>query len=200
MTALLQDVRYALRMLRNNPGFTAVAVLTLALGIGANTAIFQLLDSIRLTALPLKNPNQLAEVRIIQPHGRTGNFTTSHPMLTNPQWEQIRAQQQGFSGMFAWAQGRLNIASSGETHYVDGLYVSGDFFRVLGVQPILGRLLTVEDDRRGCGSPGVVISEAFWRREYGGEESAIGRKMTIERHPFEIIGVFTAWKSESNLM
>jgi len=192
MTALLQDVRYALRMLRNNPGFTAVAVLTLALGIGANTAIFQLLDSIRLTALPLKNPNQLAEVRIIQPHGRTGNFTTSHPMLTNPQWEQIRAQQQGFSGMFAWAQGRLNIASSGETHYVDGLYVSGDFFRVLGVQPILGRLLTVEDDRRGCGSPGVVISEAFWRREYGGEESAIGRKMTIERHPFEIIGVTPA--------
>jgi putative ABC transport system permease protein len=81
MTARLQDIRYALRMLRNNPGFTAVAVLTLALGIGANTAIFQLLDSIRLTALPLKNPGQLAEVRIIQPHGRTGNFTTSHPML-----------------------------------------------------------------------------------------------------------------------
>ena len=87
MSALLQDIRYALRMLRNNPGFTAVAVLTLALGIGANTAIFQLLDSIRLTALPLKNPEQLAEVRIIQPHGRTGNFTTLHPMLTNPQWE-----------------------------------------------------------------------------------------------------------------
>jgi predicted permease len=192
MTALLQDVRYALRMLRNNPGFTAVAVLTLALGIGANTAIFQLLDSIRLTALPLKNPDQLAEVRIIQPNGRTGNFTTSHPMLTNPQWEQIRAQQQGFSGMFAWAQGRFNIAPSGETHYVDGLYVSGDFFRVLGVRPILGRLLTVEDDQRGCDSPGVVLSDAFWQREYGGETSAIGRRITIEHHPFEIIGVTPA--------
>src|SRR6202050_3091101 len=192
MTSLLQDIRYALRMLRNYPGFTAVAVLTSALGIGANTAIFQLLDSIRLTALPLKNPDQLAEVRIIQPHGRTGNFTSSHAMLTNPQWEQIRAQQQGFSGMFAWAQDRFNIAPSGETHRVDGLYVSGDFFRVLGVQPILGRLLTQEDDQRGCGSPGVVISEAFWQREYGGENSGLGRKITIEHHPFEIIGITPA--------
>jgi predicted permease len=192
MTALIQDIRYALRMLRNNPGFTAVAVLTLALGIGANTAIFQLLDSIRLTALPLKNPDKLAQVRIIQPHGRTGNFTSSHPDLTYPQWEQIRARQRGFSGMFAWSEKYFNIAPSGETHYVEGLYVSGDFFRVLGVQPILGRLLTVEDDQHGCGSPGVVLSEAFWKREYGGEASAIGRKMTIEHHPFEIIGVTPA--------
>jgi putative ABC transport system permease protein len=197
MTALFQDVRYALRLLRNNPTFTAVAVLTLALGIGANTAIFQLLDSIRLTTLPLKNPDQLTEVRIIQPHGRTGNFTAAHSNLTYPQWEQIRAQQlsaqqPAFSGMFAWSQSRFNIAASGETHYVDGLYVSGDFFRVLGVQPILGRLLSEEDDQRGCGSPGVVISDAFWQREYGGENSAIGRKITIEHHPFEIIGVTPA--------
>ncbi len=192
MTASLQDVRYALRMLRNNPGFTAVAVLTLALGIGANTAIFQLLDSIRLTALPLKNPDQLAQVRIIQPHGRTGNFTSSNPDLTYPLWEQIRALQQGFSGMFAWSDSRFNISPSGETHYVNGLYVSGDFFRVLGVQPRLGRLLTVEDDQRGCGSPGAVLSEAFWKREYGGEASALGRKITIEHHLFEIVGVTPA--------
>jgi putative ABC transport system permease protein len=192
MTALLQDARYAARMLRNNPAFTAVAVLTLALGIGANTAIFQLLDSIRLTALPLKNPDQLAEVRIILPHGRTGDFTGEHPNLTYPQWEQIRTQQQGFSGMFAWSESRFNIASSGETRYVEGLYVSGDFFRVLGVQPTLGRLLTVEDDRRGCGSPGVVLSDAFWQREYGGESSAIGHRIIIGHHPFEIIGVTPA--------
>jgi len=192
MTALLQDVRYAVRVLRNSPGLTAVAVLTLALGIGANTAIFQLLDSIRLTALPLKKPDQLAEVRIIQPHGRTGNFTSAHPDLTYPQWQQIRAEQQGFSGMFAWSENRFNITPSGETHYVDGLYVSGDFFRVLGVEPILGRLLTEQDDQRGCGSPGVVLSEAFWEREYGGEASAMGRKITIEHHPFEIIGVTPA--------
>jgi predicted permease len=188
MTALFRDVRYALRTLRNNPGFAAVAVLTLALGIGANTAIFQLLDSIRLTTLPVKNPEQLAEVRIIE-RGRTGNFTSAHSDLTYPQWEQIRAQQQGFSGIFAWSESRFNIAPSGETHYAEGLYVSGDFFRVLGVQPILGRLLTVEDDQRGCGSPGVVVSNAFWQREYGGETSAIGRTITIEHHPFEIIGV-----------
>jgi putative ABC transport system permease protein len=192
MTALLRDIRYAIRMLRNNPGFTAVAVLTLALGVGANTAIFQLLDSIRLTTLPIKNPDQLAEVRIIQPNGRTGNFSTSHPSLTNPQWEQIRAQQQGFSGMFAWAQDRFNIAPSGETHNVDGLYVSGDFFRVLGVQPEHGRLFTTEDDQHGCGSPGVVISNAFWQREYGGDTSVNGRTVTIEHHPLEIIGVTPA--------
>jgi hypothetical protein len=116
MTALLQDLRYAVHMLRNNLVFTAVAVLSLALGIGANTAIFQLLDSIRLTPLPLKKPNQLAEVRIIHPHGRTGNFTSSHPDLTYPQWEQIQTQQQGFSGVFAWSENRFNIAPNGETH------------------------------------------------------------------------------------
>ncbi|MGA7078936.1 MAG: ABC transporter permease [Terriglobales bacterium] len=191
MTDLFRDFRYALRTVRNNPVFAAVAVLTLALGIGANTAIFQLLDSIRLTTLPIKNPDQLAELRIIE-HGRTGNFTAAHSDLTNPQWEQIRAQQKGFSGMFAWNQDRFNIAPGGETHNIDGLYVSGDFFRVLGVQPVLGRLLTTEDDRRGCGSPGVVINNAFWQREYGGDASVIGRAITIEHHPFEIIGVTPA--------
>jgi putative ABC transport system permease protein len=189
---LWQDILYGVRLLRLNPGFATIAILSLTLGIGANTTIFQLLDSIRLTALPLKHPEQLAEVRIIQPHGRTGDFTSSHPNLTNPQWEQIRAQQQGFSGIFAWGQDRFNIAPSGETHNVDGLYVSGDFFRVLGVQPVLGRLFTEEDDQRGCGSPGVVLSNAFWQREYGGEASAIGRKITIEHHPFEIVGVTPA--------
>jgi putative ABC transport system permease protein len=189
---LWQDILYGMRLLRLNPGFAAIAILSLTLGIGANTTIFQLLDSIRLTALPLKHPEQLAEVRIIQPHGRTGDFTSSHPNLTNPQWEQIRAQQQGFSGMFAWSEDRFNIAPSGETHGIDSLYVSGDFFRVLGVQPVLGRLFTAEDDQRGCGSLGVVLSNAFWQREYGGEASAIGRKMTIEHHPFEIIGVAPA--------
>src|ERR1700677_1598270 len=184
---LWQDILYGVRVLRWNPGFAAIAILSLTLGIGANTTIFQLLDSIRLTALPIKHPEELAEVRIIQPNGRTGDFTTSHPMLTNPQWEQIRAQQQGFSGIFAWAQDRFNTAPSGETHNVDGLYVSGDFFRVLGVRPELGRLFTAEDDQRGCGSSGVVLSNAFWQREYGGA-SGIGRKMTIEHHPFEIIG------------
>ncbi|MGA2353518.1 MAG: ABC transporter permease [Terriglobales bacterium] len=189
---LWQDILYGTRLLRLNPGFAAIAILSLTLGIGANTTIFQLLDSIRLTALPLKHPEELAEVRIIQPHGRTGDFSAPHANLTNPQWEQIRAQQQGFSGMFAWSEDRFNVAPSGETHNVDGLYVSGDFFRVLGVQPVVGRLFTSEDDQRGCGSPGVVLSNAFWRREYGGEASAIGRKMTIEHHPFEIIGVTPA--------
>lgn len=113
---LWQDILYGVRVLRLNPGFAAIAILSLTLGIGANTTIFQLLDSIRLTALPLKNPEQLAEVRIIQPHGRTGDFTAPHANLTNPQWEQIRAQQQGFSGMFAWSEDRFNIAPGGETH------------------------------------------------------------------------------------
>ncbi|HEV1995100.1 MAG TPA: ABC transporter permease, partial [Candidatus Acidoferrum sp.] len=189
---LWQDLKFGLRLLRFNPAFAAAAVLSLALGIGANTAIFQLLDAIRMRTLPVKNPQELAEVRIAERNGATGAFVTRYPKLTSPQWEQIRAQQRGFSGLFAWGPTTFNISPGGEVHNVQGLWVSGEFFDVLGIEPERGRLLSPPDDRPGCASPGVVISHSFWQREFGGDASALGRKITVEKHPFEVIGVTPA--------
>ena len=189
----LQDIRYGLRQLRRNPGFAAVALLSLALGIGANTAIFQLLDAVRLRGLPVDNPQRLAEVQLTDRHGRMGSFYNWHAMLTNAIWEQVRDNHPPFSGVFAWAPDTFNLAPRGEVHLVRGMWVSGDFFRVLGVQPILGRTLTPADDQHGCGSnAGAVVSYSFWQRELGGESSAIGRKLTIDYHPVEVLGVTPA--------
>lgn len=187
-----QDVRYATRLLRLNPGFTIVAVLSLALGIGANAAIFQLIDAVRLRTLPVAHPEQLAIVRIANRRSASGNFNGRYSQLTNAMWEQIRDHQQSFSGIFAWSGQGLNLATGGETRIAQAIYVSGDFFRALEVSPLLGRVLTTADDQSGCGSAGAVLSYSFWQREYGGEASAIGRKLTLEGHPFEIVGVTPA--------
>jgi putative ABC transport system permease protein len=189
MSSLWQDLRFGLRLLWKAPGFMAVAVISLALGIGANAAIFQLINAVRLRSLPVANPQELAEVKTTDTENRSGDFTSSHPTMTNPQWEWIRDHQESFSGMFAWSDRYINLAQSGEVRFARGLMVSGDFFSVLGVKPVLGRVLTAADDRRGCGAPGVVISHPFWQREYGGASIAIGSKLTLDGHPFEIIGV-----------
>src|SRR5690349_3191602 len=187
-----QDLRYATRQLRGSPLFTAAAILSLALGIGANTAIFQLIDAVRLRTLPVKNPQEIAKVAIDHRGGASGHFSTRYPDLTYAVWEQIRRQQQGFSAVFAWGPNVFNIAPGGEVHNVQGLWVSGEFFETLGVAPALGRLLGPEDDRPGCGSPSAVISYSFWQREYGGERSALGSILPVNRQPFRIIGVAPA--------
>jgi predicted permease len=166
-----------------------VATLSLALGIGANTAIFQLLDAVRLRTLPVRNPQELAEVKIADRNWASGGFSSRHPEITNPQWELIREQQRAFSGIAAWSNETFNLARGGQVRNAQGIWVSGDFFNVLGVPPALGRVFTAAEDRRGCGSPGVVISYSFWQREFGGGASILGRTITIEKHPFEVIGV-----------
>jgi putative ABC transport system permease protein len=185
---LWQDLRYAARLLRKSPGFTAVAVLTLALGIGANTAIFQLLDAVRLRSLPVAKPDELAEVRIAggnQGMG-TGNGLSE---MTNPLWEQVREHQEAFSGVFAWGSDNLLLGEGAQARIVNGLWVSGEMFPVLGVLPHRGRLFGPADDRRGCGPQSAVISYAFWQSEFAGLDSAIGKRVTIADHPFEVIGV-----------
>lgn len=189
---MVKDLSFAVRMLRKSPGFTAVAVLSLALGIGANTAIFQLLDAVRLKSLPVKAPQELAEIRIGDLTGARGNFSSRYPSVTNPIWEQLRDQQGAFSGLAAWGTDTFNLAQGGETRPAKALWVSGDFFNVLGVRPVLGRVFAPSDDQRGCSAPGVVISHAFWQREYGGDAGVLGRKLTLANHPFEIIGVTPA--------
>ena len=189
MGSFWQDLRFGVRLLRLNPGFAGVAVLSLALGIGANTSIFQLLDAVRLRKLPVHNPQELAIVRIADRSWASGRFSGRYSQLSNPLWEQIRDHQEAFSGIFAWAGDSLNLAVGGETRYAQAIWVSGDFFNVLGVRPVLGRVFTPADDQRGCGAAGAVISFAFWQREFGGKVPAVGRKLTLEGHPFEIIGI-----------
>src|SRR5437773_1458003 len=126
-----QDLRYGARQLWSNPGFTLVAALSLALGIGANTAIFQLVNAVRIRSLPVRKPDELVEVRLPPNTPRTGRFTGGRSSVTNPLWEQIRDRQQACSGVFAWCASRFNLATGGEARYAEGLWVSGDFFRTL---------------------------------------------------------------------
>ena len=188
MNALLQDIRYSLRMLAKSPGFAAVAILTLAFGIGANAAIFQLIDAVRLRTLPVRDPNTLAIIHLNRNHWGQGNFNGPYSEFTFPMWQQIRQQQQAFSSIAVWGGESLNLATGGEVNYARAIWVSGDFFSVLGVQPFVGRLLSDADDQPGC-SGGVDISYSFWQRRYGGEASVIGKTLTLEGHPFAILGV-----------
>jgi putative ABC transport system permease protein len=190
LDAFLRDLKYGARLLRLNPGFALVAILSLALGIGANTAIFQLLDAVRLRTLPVDRPQDLAEIRIADAKsGRTGRFLGRRPMLTHPLFEQIRDRQQAFSGLAAWGTAVFNLTAGGEARYAQGLWVNGDFFSTLGVRPLAGRLITPADDVRGCGSPGVVVGYGFWQRELGGDVRAVGRPLRIEGREFEVLGV-----------
>jgi putative ABC transport system permease protein len=191
---MMQDLRFGVRMLLKHKGFTAVAVLSLALGIGANTAIFQLLDAVRLRMLPVNAPQELVEVRpdALSKSNQRGNKSTRYPALTNPLWEQLRERQQSFASLSAWSTGGFNLAQGGEVRNARALWVSGDFFPTLGVQASKGRVFTAADDQRGCGARNAVISHSFWQREYGGEPNIIGRKITLAEQPFEIIGVTPA--------
>jgi putative ABC transport system permease protein len=189
--AMIQDLRFGVRMLLKNKGFTTVAILSLALGIGANTAIFQLLDAVRLRTLPVQAPQELFEVRMANMDGARGGIWRE-PSVSFPIWEQIRDRQQAFSGIFAWGTDTVNLAPGGEVRRARMLYVSGDFFNTLGVNAARGRVFTNADDQRSCASPGIMISNEFWQREYGGDPDIVGRALTLNDHAFEIIGVTPA--------
>jgi predicted permease len=185
---LQRDLRFALRSLRKSPGFTATAILTLALGIGANTAIFQLLDAVRLRSLPVADPQSLASVQI-----RGGNHgfgvTADETKLSYPLWQQIRTQQQAFSGVFAWQSNDFRLGQAGQERRAQGLWVSGEIFTALGIAPVKGRVFTAEDDHPDCGVRGAVISYALWQSEFAQQDSAIGSTLMIQGHPTEVLGV-----------
>ena len=180
---LLQDLRYGARMLRRSPGFTAVAVITLALGIGANTAIFSLIDAVMLRMLPVQNPQQLALIKFRSP--ASAHLRQS---ATNPVWEQVRDHQDAFSGVIAWSPDNFDLADGGEVNNIRGIYASGSYFATLGVRPAAGRLMAAPDDVRGCGGV-AVLSYGFWQARYAGAQSAIGSTIRLNGHSFPIIGV-----------
>lgn len=182
-----QDLKYAARVLRRSPSFTAATVVSLALGIGANSAVFGLLNALQLRNLPVPSPENLAVVRLDGP--RCCRHTGRNRQVSVPLWYEIARHQPAFSGLFAFADTRFNLAPRGEVRYVEGLFVSGDFFPVLGVQPLLGRTLTSADDRPGCDSAGAVISHALWQSDFGGRSDVLSQPLVLRtsRHP--IVGV-----------
>jgi predicted permease len=200
MNTLLQDLRYGLRMLAKAPGFTAVAVLTLALGIGENTAIFSLIDAVMLRSLPVKDPQHLV-VFSWKAHadpkyhsysnygdcGRSGGG--SGCSFSVPLLQAMKAQANTFSGLTAFAGPlRLDLSGNGPASMARGEVVSGDFFSTMGVKTILGRPIGPADDTASA-SPVMVLSYNYWKSAFGGDPAAVGRTVRLNNVPFEIIGV-----------
>ena len=180
---LAQDLRYALRGLRKTPLLAAVVVLSLALGIGANTAIFSLMNAVMLRLLPVQRPEELMTV-VAQYPGEP-----PHQSFSNALWEATRDQQDVFSGTLAWSgPEEFDLAQGGAVQDARGLFVSGDYFNILGVMPSAGRLFSSADDYRGC--PAVaVLSYGFWHGRFGGAANVVGSVLLLRGHAFQVVGV-----------
>ncbi len=189
---IVKDLRMGFRMLVKEPGFTAVTVLSLALGIGANTAIFTLVDAVMLRMLPVNHPEQLISLRMTDPSERgfarsvDGNSETSFPY---PAYLQMRERNSVLSSLFAFKPtGRLNVQVNGGAEFGRGQMVSQNFFSALGVSMAMGRDFAEEDERLGA-APVAVISDGYWKRRFAGERSVIGKLLVINGVPFTIIGI-----------
>ena len=182
---LMRDVSYSARVLRHSPGFTAVAVITLALGVGANTTVFSMINGLLLRPLPVPASDRLAVFGIDMARPSI-NYGFSEPLFRS-----LERRHEVFSDVFAFNQEKFQVRSSNGTETVAGQFVSGDFFSALQTPPLLGRTLTTADDRKG-GNPagfGVVISEGFWERWFNRAPNVIGQKLEIDNMTFTIVGV-----------
>ncbi len=190
LDTLVRDLRFGLRVLLRQPGFAAVAILSLALGVGANTAIFQLIDSVRLRVLPVEVPEMLARVSVNSGEkGRTGRFTSNFAHMTSAIYERARDRQQSFDSLAAWGPASFDLATSGESRPAQGLWVSGNFFSTLGIQPAVGTLISPHHDTVACAEPTATISHAFWQREFASAPDVVGRTIKLDGHAFVVGGV-----------
>jgi predicted permease len=197
---LLQDLKHAFRLLAKSPGFSAIAILTLGLGIGANTAIFSLIDAVLLKQLPVKDPQQLllftwdADRKWPPNFGQTGN--DAHYSFSYPAFDEFRRENQVLSSVFAWVPlgftpQNTTVTVKAQPTLANGMMVTGDYFSGLGVTPLLGRAITEQDEARGA--PRVaVISYGYWTRQFGRDPRIVGRNVTMNGLPFTIVGVAPA--------
>ncbi|MFZ0415146.1 MAG: ABC transporter permease, partial [Candidatus Acidiferrales bacterium] len=186
MSTLMQDIRYALRMLAKAPGFTAIAVLTLALGIGANTAIFSVINSVLLEPLPFKNPAQLVALR--KTENAPGNFP-----LDGADYLDWQAQSKSLASMslVGYPQG-LNASGEGEPESATVCQTQANFFGTLGVSPLMGRTFAAGEDAAGKNHV-AILSYGFWQRHFGGQRSALGKTLNLNDQPYTVIGVMPQW-------
>ncbi len=182
MTTLLKDLSYGFRMLAKTPGFTLVAVLSLALGIGANTTVFSLLDAIRLRSLPIENPERMVNIATLVKDGEP-HLDFSYPLYTG-----LRAGNQTLSGIVAYTDRNLGLTAGDQTERIRGEIVSANYFSVLGVQPAMGSAFAPDDERPGA-ARAAVISDALWHRRLAGDPGVLGKAITLNGRTFSVVGV-----------
>ena len=193
MDGLRQDLRFAFRTLAGNPGFAGVAVLTLALGIGANTAIFTLMDQVLFRLLPVHEPERLVLLDGPGPFsGSTHSNSSTVTEISHPLFLELRDKVDGFAGVLAHYAINVHLTAAGQTDRADGSLVSGTFFEVLGLRPAAGRLFTEDDDRQPGGHPVVVLGHGFWTRRFAADPAVVGRSVQVNGHPMTVIGVAPA--------
>src|SRR4051812_281486 len=185
---MLNDIRYGIRQLIKHPAFTFIAILTLALGIGANTAIFSVVNAVLLKPLPFPEPDQLAAVGMTDSRLKDQANLSS---LSYPDFFDFRDQNRTLSSIAVYADRSFALSAEEGATSLRGMKVSGEFFDVVGIKPQLGRPFTREDEQAGGGPAGftVIISHDFWQRHYGGDRNVVGRTITLDRRPYTIAGV-----------
>ncbi len=186
MSAFLLDLRYAIRILLKNPGFTSVAVVTLALGIGANTALFSVIDAVLLRPLPFREPQRLVAIPAVDAKNPDGQGQVSYPAFLD--W---RSQSHSFEGMSVWNTTSFTYTGGDQPESVPGAVVSGNLFSLLGISPVLGSSFTPQQDQRGEQLP-VILSFEFWQSHFGGDRSMIGRAITLDNEKYVVVGVMPA--------
>lgn len=193
MDTFLQDLRYGIRTLSKNPGFTFVSVLTLALGLGANTAIFSLTDQILLRRLPVEKPEQLFVLRSPGPKsGRVWSDGDGAASLSYPLYKELVEKNNIFSGLLARFAIPLSVSGDGQTERADGELVSGNYFEVLGVRPAIGRVFTSDDDAILGAGQVVVLSHSYWTRRYGNDPGVLNKTLTVNGSVMTVVGVARA--------
>ena len=193
MQTLMQDLRYGLRMLAKNPGFTAIVVLTLALGIGANTAIFSLMNQILLRQLPVQNPNELVVLHAPGPvTGHVSDDGDETESFSYPMYKALRENSATVCNMLGQYTFSASISSHGQTEHGSGQLVSGNYFEALGVPPAIGRVFSLDDDRVPGGHPVVVLSHAYWTRHFAGDRSILNQSLLINNVAMTVVGVARA--------
>src|SRR5262245_65174797 len=180
MQTLWQDLRFGARMLLKKPGFTLIAVVTLALGIGANTAVFTLIEGAFLRPFPIAEPERVVALSLKTKSGELNAFSY-------PYYKDFRDRNEVLSGMIAHYFAQFHLSHNGDNQHVHGYVVTGNYFDVLGVKPALGRAFTPEEDRTTLAHPVIVISYGCWQRRFGGDPGIVGQEVILNNHKFKIV-------------
>ena len=184
MSTLIQDIRYAIRMLAKSPGFALIAILTLALGIGANTAIFSVVDSFLLRPLPVKDPGQITVLARQQKNEILSQY------LSFPEYQDVRQQgSSAFSDLLAYRVGLDGLSVNGHADHILTSFVTGNFFSMLGVKPFLGRMILPSEGKTAGADAVIVLGYDYWRTHFGSDPSVVGRNVQVDGHAFTVVGV-----------